>query len=896
MKRITATVILLCMLIASLHSGAIIATASDNVDDAYDSAVGILTGLEILDSEIGSKPVTSEMTRKDFVILLMRCIGADKVMVPSEEEYFYDVSSTDYGAEYIAWAYEMGITQGVEEGIFGANKPVTIEQGIIMCIRALGYELAVNGSPATVGDYLAVAKRVGLYRNINLFVAAPMTYRDGYVLIYNCMTTDILSSYKMLGGETVYFQDRGTSPMEGYFDMRVVEGVINNTPYGAQSAGEYTEPGTVTIGNQLFEVGDTEAEQYIGYNVTAYYRENDFSNELIWLDTTQTDVVKVLLRDVVEYRPLSLTYTNDVDRVKKYNVASNALTLYNGQVYRVNGVVTMPDNGYVELIENTGDSKYDVVKIVDYSILISGGFNTETEYLSDLRDTTKNKDLSQFEYYRVSDPEGYEYRLEDVPNGVVLQIAYNGDKRFAEIIVVENAVDFTVTAIENSADTGEEPIVYNKEGIPYRVSGAYDKIKGNQPILVGNTYSFMLDTNGDIVASALQSNRLKYGYLKQYKGNYGSFADKCLVRMFTQDGIFEDLEIADKIRIYDGSLERNCTVDTATTVLDNYIFPSIVRYSVDGSGKIKTLELPGTISGSTGFRKTGELTASVASSSWRYRSDSKSFGGKVVINDNTIIFAVPSDMSKEENYYCIDSGGLLTSVVYPSVTGYTSKTLSPIAEAVTMDSDYMQKTKSVVMLIDHVEKTYNTSTDETQVSIVGYVGGNKVSYPLDDSVDAVTDFNFEYSVTLSDGTKEKRTFPYEKGDYVQLQFDYNGAVRVSSILRYYSEALQIVPDESGVNDVYSYPSSGMNLNNRYDAGRAVNVIDGYLQMKNAKDNTLLEATDEYYMISNATVYYVLDKQRNKLTPGTAADLVADGSRIFTHTKYGVLDTVLIIKD
>lgn len=893
MKKITATVVLLCMLTAYLCSGAIIATASDDVDDAYDSAIGILTGLEILDSEIASKPVASEMTRKDFVILLMRCIGADKVMVSSEKQYFYDVSSTDFGAEYIALAYEMGVTRGVEEGIFGATMPVTIEQGIIMCVRALGYDLAVNGAPATVGDYLSLAKRMGLYRDINLFVAAPMTYRDGFVLIYNCMTTDLLTSYQIADGETAYYRNTGSSPMEGYFDMRVVEGVINNTPYGAQSAGEYTEPGTVTIGDQLFKVGNTDAQQYMGYNVTAYYRENDFSNELIWLDTTQTDVVKVLLRDVVEYRPLSLTYINDMDREKKYNIASNALTLYNGQVYRVNGVVPMPDNGYVELIENTGDNKYDVVKIVDYSIVISGGFNTETEYLSDIRDTTKNKDLSQFEYYRVSDPEGNEYKLEDVPTGVVLQIAYNGDKRFAEIIVVDNSVNFTVAAIEND---DEDSVVYSNEGVSYRVSGAYDKIKGNQPVIVGNTYSFMLDINGDIVASALQGNIMKYGYLTQYKGDYGNFADKCLIRMFTQDGVFADLEIADKIRIYDGSMEKNCTVDTATALLDNFIFPSIVRYSVDGSGKIKTLELPGTINGSIGFRKTGELTASASSSSWRYRADSKTFGGKVVINDSTIIFAVPSDVSKEEDYYCIDYSRLITSVLYPNVTGYTSRTLSPIAEAVTMKSDNLQKTKSVVMLIDHVEKTYNTSTEETQVSIVGYVGGNMVSYPLDDSVDAVSDFKFEYSVTLPDGTKEKRTFSYEKGDYVQLQFDYTGAVRVEKILRYYSEALQIVPDESGVNDVECYPSSGMNLNNRYDAGRAVNIVDGYLQLKNANDSTLLEATDEYYMISNATIYFVLDKQRNKLIPGTAADLVADGSRIFTHTKYGVLNTVLIIKE
>ena len=60
---------------------------------------------------------------------------------------------------------------------------------------------------------------------------------------------------------------------------------------------------------------------------------------------------------------------------------------------------------------------------------------------------------------------------------------------------------------------------------------------------------------------------------------------------------------------------------------------------------------------------------------------------------------------------------------------------------------------------------------------------------------------------------------------------------------------------------------------------------------------VLEYSKKYAMnYLQTTVYFVLDKQSNKLIPGTAADLVADNSRIFAHTKYGVLNTVLIIRE
>lgn len=896
-KRITAIVALLCMLIASLPAGMVMATA-DGEDYSYDSAVGILTGLGILDTEMANRPITSEMSRKDFVVLLMKCVGVDETMAAaSEQRYFYDVKATDENAGYIARAYEMGVTLGVEEGIFGATLPVTIEQGIIMCMRALNYDLVVDGRPAEIADYLSVAKRMDLYRNIEMNVGSSMSYRDAYVLLYNCMTTDFLVSYRTDDDKTAFFKQEGNSAIEGYFGMKVIEGVINNTPYGAQSAKEYTEQGTVTIGENLFRVGDTDAEQRIGYKVKAYYREEDADKKLVWLDMSETDVVKVMLKDIVEYRPLSFTYTNEKGDDKEYKVAKDALTLYNGQVYSVTGKVTMPQNGYVELIENNGDNSYDVVKIVDYSIVIAGGFNASMEYLSDARDTTKNKDLSQFDYYKVMDIEGNEYQLADVPNGIVLQIAYNGDKRFAEIVVVEDTVSFAVRSTKAPVADCYVSSIVSEDGVTYNVSKTYDTIKGNQPIVVGNSYNFLLDVNGDIVASSVQTNQMRYGYLKQYTGSTGAFGNKTLVRMFTHNGIFEDLEIAKKVRIHNGSKDSTYAAENVEGVLEWIKTPSIVRYSVDNKGMINALEFPGTITEATGFRKAGEIADTTTSTSFRYRSDSKSFGGKVVINDGTVIFAIPSDPEKEESYYCIDSTGLLTSTLYSGVTGYTAKVLSPVSEAVTLISDSMQSAKNVVMLFDHLEKTYNAATQKTEIAITGYVGTSLMTYKLDETVQDESEFTFTFPVTLADGTKEKQTFPYQKGDYIQLQFDYTGAVKVSKILRLYSEALQKTPDEDGVNEVPAmYPSTGMNTNNRYDAGKIVNIIDGYLQIKNERDTSVLEATEEYYMISNATVYFVLDKERDTLTPGSVADLVADGSRIFAHTKYGVLNTVLIIKE
>ncbi|WP_053984552.1 chitobiase/beta-hexosaminidase C-terminal domain-containing protein [Niameybacter massiliensis] len=72
------------------------------------------------------------MTRGMFVTVLGRLANVDEV---EKNTLFTDVQEDIYYAPYIAWANEMGIAQGIGEGLFGPDQEITREQLACMLVK-----------------------------------------------------------------------------------------------------------------------------------------------------------------------------------------------------------------------------------------------------------------------------------------------------------------------------------------------------------------------------------------------------------------------------------------------------------------------------------------------------------------------------------------------------------------------------------------------------------------------------------------------------------------------------------------------------------------------------------------------------------------------------------------
>ena len=76
------------------------------------------------------------ISRGDFVLMMWRTMGSP---APAESVAFSDVPADSYYAEAIAWAKEAGISNGIEDNIFGPKEPLIREQAFTLIYRLLTY-------------------------------------------------------------------------------------------------------------------------------------------------------------------------------------------------------------------------------------------------------------------------------------------------------------------------------------------------------------------------------------------------------------------------------------------------------------------------------------------------------------------------------------------------------------------------------------------------------------------------------------------------------------------------------------------------------------------------------------------------------------------------------------
>ena len=333
LKRIAVIMSAILIFAVSVHAGA--------EENKTAAARGILSGLELIDDQMLENSENTRITRFDFTVLLTKCMGVDPNTAESSgAQYFYDVNPSDENAGYIEYAYKKGITRGVDEGIFGATRKITLKEALVMCTRALDYDITMPEN-ADSENFSTVGASLGLNDGINKSLSEQMTYDDAFLMLYNCMTTDFPKIYDC-SGIRANRRENDTNYIESYFDLKAVSGIVESTPYEAPSANEYTGEGYVKIGGMDFKAGKTNAEERMGYRVKAYYRENDDENTLVWLDESYTKSINMPVSSVVSYEPLELKYIDANDREKEYKISSDAYTLVNGSVYYMTGKYNLP--------------------------------------------------------------------------------------------------------------------------------------------------------------------------------------------------------------------------------------------------------------------------------------------------------------------------------------------------------------------------------------------------------------------------------------------------------------------------------------------------------------------------------------------------------------------------
>ena len=159
MKKLCSLFLALLTVLSLLPAAAFAAT-----DEAAEAAEGLYSlGLfQGTGTNADGTPIYSldrVPTRNQAIIMLIRLLGREEeALAGSYETPFTDITSANM-AQYIGYAYENGLSNGVSATAYGGERTVKANQYITFVLRALGY---VSGEDFTVSEACRFADSIGL--------------------------------------------------------------------------------------------------------------------------------------------------------------------------------------------------------------------------------------------------------------------------------------------------------------------------------------------------------------------------------------------------------------------------------------------------------------------------------------------------------------------------------------------------------------------------------------------------------------------------------------------------------------------------------------------------------------------------------------------------------------
>ena len=246
-------------------------TDSDQIQ--YKSAVGVTTGTGIVNGYTdGSFRPKDSITREQATKLVtFAAIGEDAVShLPREATGFSDVPATRWSAPYVNWCRQNGLIDGMGDGTFHPEGPVTGYQLAKMLLRAVGY--GQNGEYTNSSWELTATKdgfAKGLFAGIaNSNPEKAVSREDAALYIFNMLTRLEKVSYS----NGAYVPADGTATLDNTFGASVF-GIITDGPKATVYSGIVTgnsangEKGTTVSGKHYsYETGAS----YLGHLVTVY--------------------------------------------------------------------------------------------------------------------------------------------------------------------------------------------------------------------------------------------------------------------------------------------------------------------------------------------------------------------------------------------------------------------------------------------------------------------------------------------------------------------------------------------------------------------------------------------------------------------------------------------------
>lgn len=509
----------------------------------------------------------STVTRSDFAKYFLSYIGISGYEGTSDKQYYTDVDFSHNNHAVISYLTESGYLNGVGEGIFSPDSPVTMWQVLKLVFMATGYDYILQNE--SVSEYMRVAQKMGISGSLNISnFNTSATLSEIADILYNSLTVSFLEGDTISKKGVTYTINNNKNILNTYLNLGKNFGVITANSI-TNLLGTVTEDDTIVVNRTSYRTVECKsAEENLGKYAENYYDLDTKMIKASIVNNSRTNNLEINSRLNPQILGQSIKYlvSEDDNKYKTVKISSNANVIYNGKYYNSFANISSSlfdfDTGYIKLIDFDNNNVYDVVMVVSYEVFVVDVAGTDFitfKYGKKLDNLAKLTLDENIDYKIIVDGETSE--IKDLFEYDVVNIAISKDKTYAEVVSVFKRIEGKIEAIGNK---GNDMFV-TVNGENHIVSNVYQTYPDAPEIELGLSGNFYCDYNGHIASvdtSAASKN--KYGYIMGV--SYEDFEDIGQIKFLDDTNEILVKNIFKKIKLYTPQTPLGETLSPKTVI------------------------------------------------------------------------------------------------------------------------------------------------------------------------------------------------------------------------------------------------------------------------------------------------------------------------------------------
>lgn len=847
----------------------------------------------------GELALDESVTRAEFCTFVARLIRAPKV---SYTDNFIDVNKNDWFAGDVAFLWGAGLVNGNELGEFRPNDNVTYTDAMKILVCALGYDVAAKEAGGYPNGYLSVGAKIRLNSGISADREDFLTRGAVVLMLHNALDIEILEPVSY-GDSDITYGISGKTYRSLFATDTSSDSIYMST--GIVTADYYSyllepvseiQPGEVQINGIIYNIGTTNTDKLLGMEIEYFYKEAKRGNPTI-ISSRMTDtnnIVPLKSGEIVNISASSLSFY-DEEKNKETNLRlSDTLSIVKNyqlvdRPYVFSSGEDICKNGFVKIIDNTGDGIYDLLITEDYNSYRVEKVSENGLYLAN----NKLFNASPFVKINLDDDtvkiileneNGEKINLSDIKEDDVVSLLQNEDKSVLKCVKGKEAV------FGNLTEMNAKELYIDNEA--YTFDYYY-----SDTVRVGSDIIAYLDFRGKIIEIELDASLGKnYAYILESsseEGLSGSFCLQVLIPGKLKPEIEIDDSNEDQIVEIPVLKAYNSSVDVLTfaskinydgTVMTQSEYSSV--FSSVNLNSSPELRLVSYRTNSEGLVTTIESTQRIGDGNYKVYNGYENVFGKegtipFAITEKSGVVCIPENAGTgfdSDNYY---ASLLINNGQRYQITGYNIDPETSVADIVVITAPMNLKTGDVI-------------SGKSKLAVL-----SKTSSVVDET-DGEVKTKFEF---WSEG-KKMSFFVSPDSDAARMSSRMNFGDVFYYALDNVDEIYKISTCELGnLGGVLSFGERGSNDTERSILGTVTNIdyniIDIY---ENRRVNRVTVSLGNGNSVAsydinrrNTPPVYIVETRTKTVKAGSIDDILIGDGDVFAHIKEYSLKGIVVVK-